>query len=378
MFLHLYKYRLKALIRQKETSFWIFFFPLALATLFSLAFGSINAKTENFNTIPVAVVLDDIESEKPFTTVLESLENDGKDFFSITYTTQKEASSLLDSEDVMGIITVEEGIPSLMVLENGMESSMIKIVLDQYIRTMDLISHAPMDPEIIASITSQAEKEAIKIKDHKLANGTVDNFTDYYYALIAMACLFGSFTGQVCSNQIKADRSTVGMRKTISSAHRIRLILSDIAAALTLHGLSNAILLIYLAYVLKINLGVSLFPAWIIALVGSAIGINTGIVNESIPKLSENGRMGLSIAFSLFSSFLSGLMIGGIKQVIEEHIPIVNRINPATLISNSLHSLNIYNNYDKFFMNVFTMLGICVILCIASYLLTRRASYDSL
>ena len=51
--LHLIKYCLLTILRQKETVFWSILFPILLGTLFYASFGSSNAEIE---TIDVAVV----------------------------------------------------------------------------------------------------------------------------------------------------------------------------------------------------------------------------------------------------------------------------------------------------------------------------------
>lgn len=380
MFLHLFRYRLRAMFREKEITFWIFLFPLCLATFFFLAFGEINSKTEDFSTIPVAVVKEDIPMEEPFMAMMDALadSSDGEAFFKPTYTTAKKAEKLLKNEKVQGIITLKDAVPTLTVLENSIESSMIKSVMDRYIQTMDIVSKAYTKPEAIQQILENANGTAAKIKNHKLTDGTIDNITDYYYSLIAMVCLFACFSGQVCATQMKANLTEVGKRKTIASPHRLSIIVADNLAAMVIHGAANAVLLIYLMFILKINIGVSFLAAWSVSLVGSFVGINIGALIGSIPKISENTRVGINVVFSLLSSFLSGLMLGGIKQVIEEHLPLLNRLNPATLISNSLYSLNIYETYDKFLMNLLTLGAMAIILCVISYFITRRESYDSL
>ena len=60
MFFHAYKYKLKSLFREKETFFWIMFFPLILGTFFFMAFSKISSQTETFSTINVAVCADEM------------------------------------------------------------------------------------------------------------------------------------------------------------------------------------------------------------------------------------------------------------------------------------------------------------------------------
>ncbi len=57
--LHLIKYCLLTILRQKETVFWSILFPILLGTLFYASFGSSNAEIE---TIDVAVVETDRKS----------------------------------------------------------------------------------------------------------------------------------------------------------------------------------------------------------------------------------------------------------------------------------------------------------------------------
>ncbi len=381
MFFHIFFYRLKSLIREREISFWIFLFPLCLATFFSLAFGDISSKTEDFQTIPVAVVLENTPEEEPFLAMMNSLSDSSENevpFFKPTYTTLKKGTALLNKKSVEGIIILEKGIPKLNAQKNGVKATMIKTVLDRYVQNLDVAMHAGGNPQALETIFSNTNNSEITIKDHKLTNGTIDNTTDFFYALIAMACLFGSFSGQYCATQMKANLSEIGKRKTLAAAHRLTIILADTFAVLCLHALSNIVLLIYMMFVLKINLGVTFLQALIVSMVGSLIGINVGSLVGSIPKISENARIGINVVFSLVSSFFSGLMIEGIKVVIEEHVPLLNRLNPATLISNALYSLNIYDNYDKFYANIITMVIMSIVLCVVSFIISRRESYDSL
>lgn len=78
MFFHAYKYKLKSLFREKETFFWIMFFPLILGTFFFMAFSKISSQTENFSTINVAVCADDTDDTAYFKEVIENLYADDR------------------------------------------------------------------------------------------------------------------------------------------------------------------------------------------------------------------------------------------------------------------------------------------------------------
>ena len=55
MFIHIFTYRLKFLLRDYEGIFWTMLFPLILATLFNMGFSNLNS-AEMFNPINIAVV----------------------------------------------------------------------------------------------------------------------------------------------------------------------------------------------------------------------------------------------------------------------------------------------------------------------------------
>lgn len=381
MFFHIYKYRLKSMIRQKEEVFWIFCFPIILAICFFAAFSNISKSTEEFSVIDVAVIIEDKENSTYFKAMLDSLsDKDNEDaMLNITYTNEDEASEMLNNEKVLAIITFKNNEPSLTINQNGVYESILKCVLDKYMQTMSILGNIDTsNPEVTMNVMQAAANETSYICEAKLTDGNTDNFSDYYYSLIAMACMFGAMSGQVCATQMKANLSSAGMRKNLVPVNRMTIIAGDFFATFTMHALSDTLLVVFLQYVLKLNLAPNTWLILVTAYVGSLIGISQGILIGSIPKLSENAKMGINAGISLFLSFLSGLMIGGLKYQIEKVAPIVNRLNPATVITDALYSLNIYDTYDKYISSMITLVVMSVVLCIASYFLTRRESYENL
>lgn len=381
MFLHMYKYKFKSMLRQKEEFFWIMLFPLILGTFFFLAFSKISSSTEEFKTIDIAVVNEDEAENTMFTTMLESLKSDDGNetpFFNVKYTDSENAAKLLSDKDVTAVITVKDNIPAVTINENGIYETMTKCVMDSYIQTCSIITSANGDMAKIAEIIAVMNDSAGSIIDKKLTDGNTDNMADYYYALIAMACMFATMSGQICATHLNANLSSVGMRKNLSPRNKMAMILSDAAATFTVHMISNAILVVFLEYVLKVHLGGNIFLIYLVTLVGSLIALSIGILIGSIHKLTDEAKMGINIAISLVSSFMSGLMIGGIKQKIETVVPFLNRINPSTLISDALYSLNIYDDYKVFTERLLIMAGMSLVLGVISFIITRREKYDSI
>ncbi len=382
MFWHIFKYRLKALFHEKSEFFWNMIFPLILATCFYAAFSNITKSTESFSTIPVAVVLEDTATEEYFVNMMDGLsqaEGDEVPFFLVQYCSLEEGEALLKDKEVEGLILMKEGKPTLTVIENGIYQTMIKAVLDKYVQTMDIVTQMiPAHANKLEEVTAAVSGEVSFLKEKKLTDGNTDLVLDYFFGLIAMTCLMGTTTGQYISMHIKANLSGIGLRKSISSANRMTMVLADFASTFTMAIAANTLLLIYLKYILKLNLGAGFWEILPVTMAGSLIAISLGMLVGFLPKLGEGGKLAINISFTLFSSFLSGLMMGGIKYMIEKNCPIINRINPATLISDALHSLNIYDTYEKYTQCMITMIIMSVVLFIASILIARRETYDSI
>lgn len=387
MFWHLFKYKIKHLIRSKEETFWVILFPLILGTCFYAAFGNISSSTENFETLDVAIVLEEDENNDLIKTTFDAMTvaKDGEEaLLSITYTDMENAEGMLNNKKITGIINFNNGTPSLTILEEGINESILKEVLDKYIQTSNVITSISIanmgniDENELNDILANLTKDTNYIKTKKLTDGNTDNMTDYFYSLIAMTCLFGSLLGITCAKQMKANLSALGMRKNLAPVNRLTTIFADFSACYMVLMLGDLLLIIYLNYILKINLGGNFGLILITSFVGSLIGLSNGIFVGSIPKLSENMKVAINLAGSLFSSFLSGLMISGIKYRIEKYAPIVNKLNPATVITDALYSLNIYDTYDKFCASMITLIIYSIVLCTLSYILTRREQYACL
>lgn len=111
---------------------------------------------------------------------------------------------------------------------------------------------------------------------------------------------------------------------------------------------------------------------------GSLIGVSIGIFVGSLGKMKEGGKIGIILGFSMVCSFLSGLMNNTMKDLVEKNMPVINRINPAALISDAFYCINVYDDMSRYYRNLFTLAVMSIILVTASFLLIRRESYDSI
>ena len=378
MFGHSTNSRLKALLRMKEDIFWCLFFPIILCTCFFAAFSGISDKTNNFHSIPTAVVYE--KENAIFKATLDAVsksDTQGEEFLNVTETDIASAKSLLNDGKVDAIIYVGDEI-SMTVAKSGLNQTAVQSFLDEFEQKSSLISDIVKEnPDKLVSLIGNIFSSRTYISEKKLTDSPMDEISVYYFSLIGMAALFGGFLGSSVARQMQPNITPEGMRKSTAPVKRHTMIAAEFLAAYTLQLISMAILLFYMICVLHINLGNEAGYVALTCAAGSLVGIASGIFVGTLP-VKENVQIAIFLVYSLGSSFLSGLMVHPIKIWIEKSMPIINCINPATLIQDALYSLVIYNTHERFFTNIITLTVISVILCTLSYLMTRRKNYANL
>lgn len=378
MFFRLFKYNVIRNVRSKEILCWDFFFPILLGTLFFVTFGNSMDKSELFQEIPVAYV-EENAADTEFSGVLQQIEEGDEPWVDVTKTTFSDAKELLADGEVEGIYyNSGEGI-TLYIEESGIEPSILKAVLESYQREYSTIATvAATHPELLDAVLEGVEQQADMITDETYTDGKMDDMMSYFYALIAMSCLYGCFMGVNCAVESKADLTAVAARRVAASTDRFVTLAADISSALLLQFICSAWALIYLKYVLKVEMGNKLPYLMLLVFVGAYIGVATGFFIGSFGKQSRGTKSGIAIAVTMLECFFSGLMVANMYYVIQEYCPLLNKINPASLLVDAMYSLDIYPTLGRFYQNLSILLVIAVLLSIGSFLAVRRERYASL
>ncbi len=380
MFFHQYKYRIKYFLKTPIILFWAFFFPLILGTLFRVAFGDAMLNLGVMNSIPVAIVTEKESTENQIliSTLSSVTYNDKTPMFEITKTTREEADLMLSEETVNGILTLSDSV-ELYVSDSGLQTNILKQFLDQYSRMSKAIEDiARNNPEDIPKAILLLQSEAQNIVKVSLNGKNTNGFIQYFYSLIAMACMFGSYLGLSNSMDIQGNQTTVAARRCITPTNKLIMILADSSAAITIHFLELTVVWLYLRFVLGIPIGDQPILFLLTVFLGSVIGISYGQFVGSISKGHETLRISIVTGVSLIFSFLSGLMIDTIKYIIEANVPILNRINPAALITDAFYSLTVFSDYSRFTYDIISLAVIAAIFIFVSFLILRRERYDSI
>ena len=377
MFRHILRYGLLSLLRTREIVFWTLIFPFALTTFMYFAFSNIFSTTEQFHAIPVAVVRQ--SENKAFTQILDMLSAEGENqILQVQRKEKAQAEKMLQDGDVKGILYEGETV-SLAVAESGMDQTMLKMIMEQFVQYEKTISDVwQFHPEkLMQSVTALASQEQY-VKEKKTSEGNQDNIMNYFYAVLAMVCLFASFAGCDRILKIQANVSVLGQRRNMIPIHKMKSIIADFAACEIVQYTIVLLLLIYMKFVLKLPLGDNLPQILLLLLFGTSYGIMFGIFVGSLPRMEEGMKIGVLVCVGLVFSAMSDLMISGIKDGIEHTVPIINDINPAALITDSFYALNIYETNERFFGNIICLGTGIVLFTLVSYAMVRRSRYASL
>ena len=373
--LHLLKYSFLSKVRNFNIIFWPLVFPLVLGTFFYFAFGNINEA--DFQTVPVAVVKKDT-ADTFFLTYLDQVEKSSPDLLKAEEIPEKEALEALQDKKIKGIYYVGKD-PSLTVAGTGMEESILQTVLDSCGNTRATITNImkknpQMDMKTMKTLLSSQDL----VKEVSLGGRTIDGNVQFFYALIAMACLYGCFIGFGSSIGIQANITPLAARRCVTPTHKLKLILTDQLASFALGYMDVIILILYLRYMHNLDFLGLMGKMLVVSFFGSLIGVSMGMFIGSFGKMQEGAKIGIMLGISMVSSFLAGLMNGNMKDIVEKSAPFVNRINPASLIADAFYCINVYDDTARYYRSLATLAVMCVVLVMASFFMVRRERYDSI
>lgn len=342
-------YQGKNMFRDISFTFWGLIYPIILAGFFYIAFsGMTNIELETINI--------GIEKGNPASTILESI-----DILNIVELSQDDVENSLESEEIDGFIKNDL---SLVVDRSGLNQTIIKGILDQILQTVAL--NEPME-NFDFSVDYLAGKT-------QKANGILIIF----YSLIAMVSTYGVFPGIETVIITQANLTNLGARINITPIRKSTLITSGMIVGLLINLVSNILLLLFLHFVLKLELFTNLAYSSIFIILGNVFGISLGIFIGSSNKKSPGVKVMISIMVTMFLSFLSGLMSPDIKVLIDKNLPLLSKLNPIAIITNSLYRINLLENTHNLNEGIILLIIYSIILMGISYLFLRRGQYDSI
>lgn len=379
MFWNIYTKRILATLRDKAMLIWTLIFPIMMATLFYFTMSSLDTASA-LSVIPMAVVDNDALTEDGFfKQVLTTVSTPGENqLFELIYTGSSEEASALLQEGSVSCYLVPDSTPHLYVAGKGIQQTIAQSFLNQYLQKRStietLLTDTPGDyTQIAALFHTQNYTTEISLGATKASSSV-----HYFYALLAMTCMYAAFQGISSVLRLQPNLSSLGARRSISPIGHFIHLFYDLLGGFTLQTVASAILLTYMIAILKVDFGDNLLLVAVTKMIGDLAGFGFGILIGSLSKLKENAKTAILISISMVCTFLSGLMMPEINYIIKARFPVIAWINPAARITDAFYSLYYYTGKDQFFINITILLIMTGIMFGLTAILTRRKHYESI
>ena len=393
---------IKKIFRTKTIVFWGLAFPLLLGTLFYFAFGSIYNQ-QSSKAMKIAIVGENAESH-PFVKVLEKLTyENGSKMMDITYTDEAEARVMLKADAsgdaaakavfgqtpdkdgdktkrVIGIITLNSDTDvTLTIAENDMYQSILSGIVSAYKAKADILADsAKKGGEAMAKAAESVARGIEYVAEQGMAGDNKDPYVPYFYNLIAMMCMLGSTTVLEMIVSLQPNCSSTGLRVGASGFSKFKYETGVILSILTFQLMSSGIALTYMLGILKIRFGGEVPMIYLTTAIGVLLGCSLGYFVSHIGRFTYGVKNTILMLVTMGGGALSGLYAVQLKAVIEESAPIVNRINPMSVITDAFYSLNIFGVGERYARAIITMLALTAGLFILGAVQGRRNQYESL
>lgn len=319
---------LKLHLREKTQLFWLFAFPIILATMFNGMFGNI-AESFELHTLDVAVVEDNAwKTSYGAQTLIEGISSessalsdnhvkvsaDGKNGTGLINTTKVEsiaqAEQLLADGTAQGMLRIDDGrlrfsvsqstqssASDVMASSSGLDISLTVLgnIVDLYNRNTDMmVDIAKHNPEALMNgkVTGSIGSANGYTKEIQLTNFKPSGTARYYYALLGLAALMAmSFAINVVT-MTQANLSALGVRRSVSPLPKSQQLLAGFLSSWLCSFLSLTVAMLYIRFVCHISLGGREWAGVGACLMASFAASAFGTLLGALPKIPTGAKQG--------------------------------------------------------------------------------------
>lgn len=378
MFVRLFIYRLKVLLRNRSLLFWTFAFPIVLGLLFNLAFGNLD-DIFSLETSTVGIVTTDQSKADQFEAVLKQVKNEDEVVFKGKKLSKKEAKAQLSDDKISGYFEIGAKKITLFVSKSGTQQTVLKELLNQYLQNTDKVEN------LMASGTAQPQaiEQALEQKNFVHDRNGTGNFnlkSFYFFTLVGMTVMYGFMWGLRNANDQQANQSPEGTRLCLIPRNKLLVSFANMLASFFLFVAQVILILMFYRFVYQVEFGDHWNYILLVCGLGAFTAISFGtLIGNAFSKLDFQQKISIGISISMIMSFLAGMMGSqSIKYWIDVHVPLLGRINIVNLISESLYQLFYYQSLDSFYTNLVWLTSFGILFVIVNYSFERKVQYDHL
>ena len=385
MLLRLFYYKLKEGLRDKSFLGWNLIFPFLLGTVFYAALGHLY--NEELNE-PINIVIEKMDNKEELheewlkkTMPEDQLNSDYVKNMPTAYDMMNETLSKIEYDDGTKMFDIKN--VDKKEAEKLLEDDKIEAIINPYdYENIKMeIKKNGIKQSILTSIVT-AFREGIDIKEYVKTSGLQGNnkdpYVQYFYNILAMISVMTSCGVMLSVIKTQANYSAIGIRVVSSPVSRV---LQSFCSMLAMSFLQIVILIvsiIYYVYVLKVDFGCSIKYIFITSMFAAFMGCSLGYMVACVGNASEGLKNAILVGLVTGGGFLAGLMKGDMYIVVEKKFPLINRINPSSIITNAFYTLNMYGANAKYTKSILTMFVYSIIFIAIGMIFRGRRGYASI
>ena len=280
---------LKLHFREKSQLFWLYAFPIILATMFNGMFGNI-AESYELHTIDVVVIdNDDWRASPGAQTLVDGISSDANGdhekadsgdgampkLITATKTSSVQAADqLLSDGKAQGALSVDgEGklqlaisqatqssVMDVMASNSGVDISLTVLgnIVDLYNRNTDVVVNAVQhNPSALLddAFTGSIGSSNGFTKEIQLTNFKPSSTARYYYALLGMAAMMAMSFAMNAVSMAQANLSALGIRRSVAPLPKLQQLLAGFLSSWICSFLSLTVAMLYFLLGCLISLG---------------------------------------------------------------------------------------------------------------------------
>ena len=281
--------------------------------------------------------------------------------------------------DVDAVVYADKDDVRMSVTTSEINQTIVKSIVDTFRTNRKVIADTiENDPALITSVIESMTEQVSYNKEINLSGGNMDFYIQYFYNLIAMICMLSCNTGLAIVVTNQANLSALGARKSVSPISNTSKLMAGFISTVCVNLIIIAIVMSYLIFILGIDFGSKIAPLFLAVFIGTIMGTSLGFFVGAFGNMKETTKTSLLTGVSLTLCALSGLMADSLPKMINRYCPIVNKINPAAILTDCFYALNIYDTYERFGFNLIKIAAYSAVFIVCGMTMLRRKKYASI
>ncbi len=370
-------YDVQLRFRNKVILFWMFLFPIILCTLFSLVLRDVYALEEQ-TAIPLGIEMNEAyEQDATLQAVLQQLSEGEDALFSLEAAGGDVQEQLEQGKWIAYVQVMEDGEIALTMSGNGLEQTITEMFFDEFSQQRQLAQTWLEQGASSQELQSLFKQTRSYVTSMSAQQGITLEYVEYFSAL-AMACMYCGYFGIRSQQQLQANQSPLGMRLQCAPCPRHVVLIKELLCNNLICILLNVLQLAFMAGVLHISFGHSLY--WVLGTtcLGSFAGNGLGLLIGNVASLRSEQKVTVLSCFVLLLSFLCGMMVPSVKYFVHVYAPFLEWINPCALLTDAYLHLSMQGANWNVCFDLLMLAGIGIVFYGISYLFMRRQQYESL